>query len=66
MALNKRLIQATLKPNKKLLFTSVHLTSLPPSENLKIRLESNLGTRLFRSSIHSDGTHLGKIVFYGQ
>ena len=65
VALNKRLIHQTLKPGKKLLFTNVILTELlPPDAPLTLTLDAHLGSRLFRSSIHS-GVKIGEIAFYG-
>lgn len=65
VALHKRLIHEVLKPGKKLLFTSVSLSHLPVGPNLRIELQANLGTKLFRSAVSSDGERLGEIVFYG-
>lgn len=65
VALHKRLIHEVLKPEKKLLFTSVSLSHLPVHSNLRIELIANLGTKLFRSAIFSNDDRLGEIVFYG-
>ena len=66
VALNKHLIHSTVKPGKKLLFSSANLISLPArTAHLTVRLESRLGVRLFKSSIHVGADRVGEIIFYG-
>ena len=66
VALNKRLISDTVKPGKKLMFTSISLSELLPHDApLTLTLESRLGTKLFRSGIHFEQERIGEIVFYG-
>jgi hypothetical protein len=66
VALNKHLIHTTVKPGKKLLFSSVVLSELIGEDAyLRVRLESRLGTRLYRSSIHVNENAVGEIIFYG-
>ena len=65
VALNKYLIQTTARPGKTLLFASIFLRRLPQTAFIRLQLESRLGTRLFRSSIHGRDELLGEIVFYG-
>lgn len=64
VALNKHLIKAR-HAGRTLLFASLFLARQPVRPDLRLVLESSLGTRLFRSSIHSGGERLGEIVFYG-
>jgi hypothetical protein len=66
VAMNKSLIHATVKPGKKLLFASATLKALPARDAyLMVRLDSRLGVKLFRSSIHVDEQAAGEIIFYG-
>ncbi len=65
VALNKRLILESVQPGKRMILTSIALSRLPGSANLRLELKSRLGVRLFRSAIACDGEALGEIIFYG-
>lgn len=66
VALNKRLISEVATPGKRLAFVSLAFSRTPNQDSLFVlKLESRLGTRLFRSSIEADGEPLGEIVFSG-
>jgi hypothetical protein len=66
VALNKRLISECTKPHGKLAFARLSFSYTPDRQSaLVLKLESNIGTRLYRSSVHADGRLVGDVVFSG-
>jgi hypothetical protein len=66
VSLNKRLLTHEIDGRKTLVFSRLHLKSLPDAAaRLRILLKSRLGLTLFRSAILSNDTEIGEIVFYG-
>lgn len=64
---NKAVINRTLDPGVKLIATSINLDRFPSDDcEFQVRLDSSLGTRLFRSSVLIDGSKIGSLVYYGQ
>jgi len=66
VSLNKRLLTHEIDGQKTLVFSRIHLKSPPDAAApLRILLKSRLGVKLFRSTVFSNDTEIGEIVFYG-
>lgn len=64
---NKSLIQRCLDPAVRLIASKIVLDGFPPDDRpFQLRLDSHLGTRIFRSSVLVGGEKIGEVVFYGQ
>jgi hypothetical protein len=64
---NKALINRLLDPGVKLIATKVAVDGfLPDDAAFQIRLDSHLGTRIYRSSVLVDGDKVGDVIYYGQ
>lgn len=64
---NKALINRTLEPRVRLIASKIVIERFPADDQaFQLRLESHLGTRIFRSSVLSGGDKIGEVVFYGQ
>jgi hypothetical protein len=67
IAANKLLINRMLNPGVKLIAARLKLDRFPPDDSaFRLRLDSHLGTRIFKSSLLSDGQKTGEIGYYGQ
>lgn len=67
VAANKVLINRRLDPQVKLIASKIVTTGFPADDRaFQLRLDSHLGTRIFRSALLLDGEKQGEIIFYGQ
>lgn len=67
VAANKAVINQTLDPGVKLIAAKIVLDGFPADDQpFQLRLDSHLGTRIFRSSVLMNGAKAGEIVYYGQ
>ena len=67
VAANKQLILRVLKPGVKLIASKLSFDQfLPDDATFQMRLDSHLGTRIFKSSLLSQGQKIGEFVYYGQ
>ena len=64
---NKALINRTLDPGVRLIASKIALDGFPADgDEIQLRLESHLGTRIFRTAVSAGGKQIGQVVFYGQ
>lgn len=67
VAANKVVINQSLDPGVKLIAAKIVLDGFPQDDHsFQVRLDSHLGTRIFRSSVLIDGGKIGDVVYYGQ
>ncbi|WP_375286538.1 hypothetical protein [Sphingomonas sp.] len=64
---NKALINRSLDPGVRLIASKIVIERFPLDDQaFRLRLDSHLGTRIFRSSVLLGGDKIGEVVFYGQ
>lgn len=64
---NKALINRALEPGTRLIASKIVVEGFPAEDRaFQLRLDSHLGTRMFRTSVLMDGDKIGDVVFYGQ
>lgn len=64
---NKALINRTLQTGGRLIASKIVIERFPADDQpFQVRLDSHLGTRIFRSSVLRGGDKIGEVVFYGQ
>jgi hypothetical protein len=64
---NKALINRSLEPGVRLIASKIVIERFPEDDKaFQLRLDSHLGTRIFRSSVLLSGDKIGEVVFYGQ
>lgn len=67
VAANKQLILRALNPGVKLIAAKLSFARfLPDAAGFQMRLDSHLGTRIFKSSLLKDDQKIGELVYYGQ
>lgn len=64
---NKALIGRTVAPGVRLIASKIALDGFPADAGVfQVRLDSHVGTRIFRSAVLVEGDKIGDVVFYGQ
>ena len=67
VAANKQLILRVLKPGVPLIAAKLSFDGfLPDGAAFQMRLDSHLGTRIFKSSLLRDNQKIGEFVYYGR
>lgn len=66
IAANKKLINIALDPGVKLIAARVMCRGGPANSTaFSLRIQSSIGTRIFKSRIEIDGEAFGEVIFYG-
>jgi hypothetical protein len=67
IAANKAVINRTLSPGVKLIATKIVTPGFPADDTVfRLKLDSHLGTRIFKSSLWFGDFRQGEVVYYGQ
>lgn len=67
IAANKAIINRRLSPGVKLIAAKIVTTGFPADDTqFRLKLESHVGTRIFKSSLWIGDVRQGEVVYYGQ